>query len=54
MHPNNNSLVQGLTVAEPIYPILENDLIERLANGIPLPPGAGALPTDVIPNNPTT
>ncbi len=33
MHPATNAVVQGLTKAEPIYPVLDNDLIERLLKG---------------------
>jgi len=40
-HPDGYP-VQGITTAEPIYPILEHDLIERLVKGLPPMPGAAA------------
>jgi S1-C subfamily serine protease len=36
VHPDGNP-VQGLTKAEPIYPIFENDLIHRLVKGLEPP-----------------
>ena len=37
VHPDDGRPVQGITKAEPIYPLLENNLFERLLNGIKLP-----------------
>lgn len=39
IHPENSQIVQGLTKAEPIYPLFHTDIVERLAHGIP-PPGS--------------
>jgi S1-C subfamily serine protease len=39
IHPENGQIVQGLTKAEPIYPLFDTDLVDRLAHGIP-PPGS--------------
>jgi S1-C subfamily serine protease len=35
IHPENGQIVQGLTKAEPIYPLFDTDLLDRLAHGIP-------------------
>jgi hypothetical protein len=37
VHPQNNQIVQALTKAEPIYPVFDTDLVDRLACGLPLP-----------------
>jgi S1-C subfamily serine protease len=37
MHPHSKDIVQGLTKAEPIYPLLDSDLVDRLAQGLPVP-----------------
>ena len=37
MHPGNSQIVQGLTKAEPIYPLFDTDLVDRLARGLPVP-----------------
>src|SRR5258706_863427 len=37
IHPENSQIVQGLTKAEPIYPLFDTDLVERMAHGIPPP-----------------
>ena len=39
VHPATNTIVQGLTQAEPIYPAFENNLIERMLQGSHRPPG---------------
>ena len=39
VHPGTNTIIQGLTKAEPIYPLLDNDLIERLLKGTHRPAG---------------
>lgn len=39
MHPDTNAVVQGLTKAEPIYPALRDDLVNRLLSGAHRPPG---------------
>lgn len=36
MHPNGYPI--GLVKAEPIYPIFNNDLLQRIKNGLPFPP----------------
>lgn len=36
VHPDTKQSVQGLSVAEPIYPLLENGLINRLAASVPM------------------
>ncbi|MBZ5667371.1 MAG: serine protease [Acidobacteriia bacterium] len=36
VHPNSQ-IVQGLTKAEPIYPLLDTDLVDRLARGLWMP-----------------
>lgn len=36
-HPQTGHIVQGLTKAAPIYPLYENDLINRLLKGLELP-----------------
>ena len=37
VHPENREIVQGLTKAEPIYPLFDTDLVDCLAHGLPLP-----------------
>lgn len=37
VHPENNQIVQGLTKAEPVYPLFDSDLVDRLAHGFQLP-----------------
>jgi hypothetical protein len=37
IHPENNQIVQGFTKAEPIYPLFDTDLVDRLAQGLPVP-----------------
>jgi S1-C subfamily serine protease len=39
MHPATNAVVQGLTKAEPVYPALDHDLVDRLLKGTHRPPG---------------
>jgi hypothetical protein len=39
MHPGTNAVVQGLTKAEPVYPALDQDLVDRLLKGTHRPPG---------------
>jgi len=38
-HPSTQHVVQGLAKAEPVYPALEHDLIDRLLKGTHRPPG---------------
>jgi S1-C subfamily serine protease len=37
IHPGTTHIVQGLTKAEPIYPLFDTDLVDRLARGLPVP-----------------
>jgi len=37
VHPQTGHPVQGLTKAEPIYPLFNTDLVDRLARGLPVP-----------------
>lgn len=37
VHPENGSIVQGLTKAEPIYPLFDTGLVDRLARGLQVP-----------------
>ena len=39
MHPDGYPI--GLTKAEPIYPLFENDLVARMAAAISIPPAFG-------------
>jgi hypothetical protein len=36
-HPESGDIVQGITKAEPVYPVFENGLIERLLKGLGIP-----------------
>jgi S1-C subfamily serine protease len=38
LHPVTQTIVQGLIKAEPVYPALENDLVERMLKGDFMPP----------------
>jgi hypothetical protein len=37
IHPKSSHIVQGLTKAEPIYPLFDTDLVDRLARDLPVP-----------------
>ena len=37
VHPENGQIVQGLTKAEPIYPLFDTDLVDRLAHDLHVP-----------------
>jgi hypothetical protein len=37
VNPEGGQTVQGIATAEPIYPLLDTDLVDRLARGLPLP-----------------
>lgn len=39
VHPSSGAIIQGITKAEPIYPLLNHDLVNRLIKGNHRPPG---------------
>jgi S1-C subfamily serine protease len=41
IHPQTGQVVQGIAKAEPVYPLFDTDLVERLARALPLPGPSG-------------